>query len=202
MSRTHTHTRRCTHSFSEWFKFGVNSKQPLCQDSLASPHTVNTNDINDTKCHYGNLEPLAQSHTPLYNRKAREKARQGWRKRAKVGKIRGREPKEGVGEWESEKMKRGKTGVSQNVSGRKRASGWVQGYWSLWSWWGARAECLVWKQAEQCATAKPEIQLCRKRAPFFNTPHHHPAYLHSHLPPSAYITPSITLSVPPPDRLS
>lgn len=57
----------------------------------------------------------------------------------------------------------------------------VQRHWSLWSWFRARAECLVWKQAELCAAAKPEIQLYRKRAPF------PPPNLHSHLLPSSCI---------------
>lgn len=52
-----------------------------------------------------------------------------------------------------------------------------------WSWLGARVESLVCKQAEQCAIAKPEIQLCRKRAP----PTPPPPNLHSHLLPYPFI---------------
>lgn len=72
-------------------------------------------------------------------------------------------------------MKRGETGVSQNIreENRKRVSGW--------SWLGARAECMVWKQEEQCAIAKPEIQLCQKKSSFL-----HPN-VHSHLLPSPRI---------------
>lgn len=90
-------------------------------------------------------------------------------------------------EWESERWRGGREGWAK-TSGRERecAVGWVGGWWGSEalvgrSWLGARAECLVWKQAEQCAAAKPEIQLCRKRASFL------PPNLHSHLLPSPCI---------------
>lgn len=128
-----------------------------------------------------------------------------WRKRlnrvgerASEGKNNWKERAKGRMFWMGvRKMKRGKRGVSQNVRERKRVSGWGSEALVGWCWLGARAECLVWKQSEQCAAAKPEIQLYRKRAPF---PPQICTLIFS--PPPGSITPSITLSVLPPDCLS
>lgn len=132
----------------------------------------------------------------------------------KVRKTERREPREGGSEWESDRWRGGEREKEREregwakISGKEKRReservGWervgcgAQRHWLSGSWLGARAECLVWKQAEQCAAAKPEIQLCRKRAPS-PSPN-----LHSHLLPSppASITPSITLCIPPLDRL-
>lgn len=127
------------------------------------------------------------------------------KERVKVRKIENRELKEAGSEWESKRWRWGREGWAKMSERREeKESEWVgcrEGGWGLealdgWSWLGARV--LVWKQAEQCVTAKPEIQLCRKRAPFAPQK----SALSSLSPPCASITPSITHSTLPPDRLS
>lgn len=60
------------------------------------------------------------------------------------------------------KMKTGEIKGEPIAWKKERERGGTGELWGLeamvgWSWFGARGECLVWKQAEQCAAAKPEI---------------------------------------------
>ncbi|KAG7241823.1 hypothetical protein INR49_024793 [Caranx melampygus] len=56
-----------------------NDSEIACQRGFPAAIQSCFNPPHDTKCHYGNLEAI--SHTPLYYRKAGEKAQQEWRKR-------------------------------------------------------------------------------------------------------------------------
>ncbi len=101
-------------------------------------------------------------HTPLYYRKAGEKAQQGRRKeRVKVRKICKREPKEGGTEWESERWRGGREGWAK-TSEREREREWAGGFVGVRRHWlveaGEEPEPSAWYENRQSSVPQPSLR--------------------------------------------
>lgn len=137
-----THIRR---SPREWFKHGVNSKHPLCQDSLAKLHTPSILMTSGYKVSlWKHRDPGPIPHPSVQPERAVKRPWQGRRKqRVKVREM-GKERRQWMGVREIKRAK--KKSEPKRQSERERGGEWRRSEALVgWSWSGARVRVLSMK---------------------------------------------------------